>query len=123
MTLVTYGVNVNDALEAAENLKKENVSLEVLKLGVINPLPLEPVLASVKKTGWLLVVEECVAQNCVGQRIAAALICGGIPAGSVRLLNLGDGYVTHGTVQQLRQLCGIDAAGVQRAVMEELGNG
>ena len=46
-----------------------------------------------------------------------------IPAGSVRLLNLGDGYVTHGTVQQLRQLCGIDAAGVQRAVMEELGNG
>ena len=123
MTLVTYGVNVNDALEAAENLKKENVSLEVLKLGVINPLPLEPVLASVKKTGRLLVVEECVAQNCVGQRIAAALICGGIPAGSVRLLNLGDGYVTHGTVQQLRQLCGIDAAGVQRAVMEELGNG
>jgi 1-deoxy-D-xylulose-5-phosphate synthase len=122
MTLVTYGVNVNDALEAAENLKKENVSLEVLKLGVINPLPLEPVLASVKKTGRLLVVEECVAQNCVGQRIAAALICGGIPAGSVRLLNLGDRYVTHGTSSSSGSCAhrrGRGAAGV----MEELGNG
>ena len=46
------------ALGAAAELEKENISAEVIDLRTIRPLDMETILASVKKTNRLVIVEE-----------------------------------------------------------------
>ncbi|MEX2527183.1 MAG: alpha-ketoacid dehydrogenase subunit beta [Gemmatimonadota bacterium] len=58
VTVVTYGLMVHRSLEAAAILAKEGISLEVLDLRTLLPLDEETIVASVRKTGRLLVVHE-----------------------------------------------------------------
>jgi pyruvate dehydrogenase E1 component beta subunit len=59
LTIVTYGRPVIQSLAAAHLLQEEhNISAEVLDLRTIRPLDMDAVLASVRKTHRVLVVEE-----------------------------------------------------------------
>ncbi len=123
VTLVTYGVTTNAALEAAQALAADGVQTQVVKLQRLAPLDLAPVLDSVRETGRLVVAEECAAQGCVGVQIAARLALEGVPTKALKLLNTGDSFVTHGKVDALRALCGLDAQGIAKAVREVLRHG
>ncbi len=108
LTLVSYGILINRVLEAAEELAREGISAEVIKLNAITPLDAGLVCASVKKTGALLVAEDCVAAGSVGQRLCAALTREGIAARS-GLVNSGADFTAHGSVPLLEQQLGLDA--------------
>jgi pyruvate/2-oxoglutarate/acetoin dehydrogenase E1 component len=58
VTLVTAMKSVHDALEAAEALDADRISVEVIDLRTLRPFDLETVLASVRKTNRIVVVEE-----------------------------------------------------------------
>jgi pyruvate/2-oxoglutarate/acetoin dehydrogenase E1 component len=58
ITLVTAMKSVHDALEATDALERDHVSVEVIDLRTLRPLDLETVLASVRKTSRIVVVEE-----------------------------------------------------------------
>jgi len=58
LTLVTAMKSVFDALEAAERLEQNGVSVEVIDLRTLRPIDVDTVLASVRKTNRLVVVEE-----------------------------------------------------------------
>lgn len=58
ITLVTAMMSVHDALEAADTLERDHISVEVIDLRTLRPLDLETVLSSVRKTNRLVVVEE-----------------------------------------------------------------
>ena len=120
VTIVSYGVMINEAIEAAERLKAEGISAELIKLGRIRPNSFSTVQASVQKTRRLIVVEDVCDFGCVGGQILASL-AGGTGEISVRLLNLGDGIVTHGSVDELRRVCGIDAEAVVKNAKELCG--
>lgn len=120
LTLVTYGASTDAVLEAAEALKTQGINAEVVKLQSIAPADWTPVLDSVRTTGRVLVVEECVRQGGVGQQLAAQLALAGIQTKKLLLLNVGGGFVTHGSVGQLRGLCGLDAEGILQKAKEAL---
>jgi pyruvate/2-oxoglutarate/acetoin dehydrogenase E1 component len=58
ITLVTAMKGVHDGLEAAAELEESGISVEVIDLRTLRPFDLETVLASVRKTSRLVVVEE-----------------------------------------------------------------
>jgi pyruvate dehydrogenase E1 component beta subunit len=58
LTLVTYGGSLPRALAAAEALEKDGIDTEVIDLRVLRPLDMATVLASVRKTHRVLVVDE-----------------------------------------------------------------
>ncbi|MDH3538945.1 MAG: alpha-ketoacid dehydrogenase subunit beta [Acidimicrobiia bacterium] len=58
VTVVTIGLSVHKALDAAETLDSQGVSVEVLDLRSLVPLDREAVVASVQKTHRLVVVDE-----------------------------------------------------------------
>lgn len=62
-TVVAWGMMVGMAMEVAEILSKEGISIEVIDLRTLNPLDMSTVLASVKKTAKCLIVHEA-ARNC-----------------------------------------------------------
>ncbi len=119
VTLIGYGVLMNEVLAAAELLEKRGVSAEVIKLQSIKPIDLDTIADSVQKTGHLIVAEETVRNGCVGREIAALLRTRNILVPTVTC-NVGDAFIEHGTVQELYRLCGIDALSLARTAMEVL---
>ena len=122
ITLVGYGIEINDLLEAARILEKSHVKAEVVKLNVITPLDPEDVVKSVQKTGALLVAEDCMAEGGVGQRLAAALEQRQIPA-RLCLINCGASFVPHGALSCLKRDLNLDGEGIAHKALEVLGCG
>ena len=118
VTLLTYGVLVNQALEAAERLEKRGIEAEVLKLNQIAPLNGEVLADFFQETDILLVLEDCFGAGCAGQRIAAILAGEGRAPQKLILKNLGRTFVPEGSVPQLEERFGLDAAAVAEAVEE-----
>ena len=58
VTLVSWGKIMKVALQAAEDLEKEGISVEVIDLRTIRPLDYDTILESVKKTNRLVILEE-----------------------------------------------------------------
>lgn len=58
VTLVTFGKMVKVALNAAEELQKEGISVEVIDLRTVRPIDYKTVVDSVKKTNRLVILEE-----------------------------------------------------------------
>ncbi|MCA1690958.1 MAG: alpha-ketoacid dehydrogenase subunit beta [Actinobacteria bacterium] len=71
LTLVTYGLHRHLAVEAVESLAEDGYSVEVIDLRTISPLDRDTVLASVVRTGRLLVVHEDNVSFGVGAEVAA----------------------------------------------------
>ncbi|MGD0749902.1 MAG: transketolase C-terminal domain-containing protein [Anaerolineales bacterium] len=58
ITIVSIGVGVHRALKAADSLRTDGISVEVLDLRTVSPLDRESICESVSKTGRILVVDE-----------------------------------------------------------------
>ena len=123
LTLAGCGTLVNELLDCADRLAADGIRAEVVKLNTITPLPLELVARSVKKTGRLLVAEEGAEMGGIGQRIAAGLLAAGVPVQGLALASTGRGFVTHGTIPQLRRLCGLDGESLYHRAREVCGHG
>ena len=121
VTIVTYGITINDVLAAAKRLRDEHISVDLIKLDQIAPLHLEPVRQSLARSGKLLVVEETAAAGCVGSAILAQLVQEGAAPNAVRLINLQSGLVPHGSLPLLRHRTGLDEAGIYQATKELIG--
>ena len=113
--IVSYGILVNEALAAAESLAAEGISARVLKLGLIAPLNFRALDNLVYDVKAVVTAEDCAQPGSVGEVLSAHLRK--LP---VRALNLGNGIVRQGTVEQQRRRFCIDAASIAAAVRELL---
>lgn len=73
VTLITYSAMLGRCLRAADELAAEGVEAEVVDLRTLSPLDLETVVASAKKTGYVVVVHEAVRFGGFGAEVAAAI--------------------------------------------------
>ncbi|MGH7727886.1 MAG: alpha-ketoacid dehydrogenase subunit beta, partial [Vulcanimicrobiaceae bacterium] len=71
LTVVSYGFNVHQALEAAKALADDGLSVEVIDLRSIRPMDRTTILASVRKTRKLLIIHEDNKFGGIGAEIAA----------------------------------------------------
>jgi 2-oxoisovalerate dehydrogenase E1 component beta subunit len=71
LTVVSYGLYVHWALEAAKTLAGEDISVEVIDLRSIRPMDKETILNSVEKTRKLLIVHEDNKFGGIGAEISA----------------------------------------------------
>jgi len=74
VTLIAWSNGMTYALKAADALAQEGIEAEVIDLRTLRPLDTETLVASVRKTGRAVTVEEGWQQNGVGAEIAARLM-------------------------------------------------
>ena len=74
VTIVSFGIGMTYALEAAEKLAAEGISAEVIDLRTLRPMDLPTVIKSVMKTNRLVTVEEGWPQGSVGSYIASEVM-------------------------------------------------
>ncbi|WP_417628333.1 pyruvate dehydrogenase complex E1 component subunit beta [Pararhodobacter aggregans] len=74
VTIVSFGIGMTYALEAAEKLAAEGIDAEVIDLRTIRPMDTATIIASVQKTNRLVTVEEGFPQSSVGNFISATVM-------------------------------------------------
>ena len=73
ITLVSWGASVKETLGAAEELAQEGISAEVIDVATVSPIDFDTILASVEKTGRLVIVHEAPRNVGIGAEIAATI--------------------------------------------------
>jgi pyruvate dehydrogenase E1 component beta subunit len=74
LTIVSFGIGMSHALEAAEALAREGISAEVIDLRTLRPIDYDTVLASVRKTNRCITVEEGWPVGAIGNHLAAHIM-------------------------------------------------
>ena len=114
--IITYGVLVNQALEAARILSRKGIEVSVLRLTKLKPMPTEELKDALQGLTRVLIVEEAIAG------IAESLawnIHKMLPGCHVDMTDLGNEYVTHGSLGELYKEHGLDAASIAARFMGE----
>jgi pyruvate/2-oxoglutarate/acetoin dehydrogenase E1 component len=73
ITVVTYSAGVHQAVDAAEELAKDGISVEVVDVRTVKPLDTETIVASVKKTSRAVVLHEAAEFMGMGAQIASVI--------------------------------------------------
>ena len=74
VTIVSFGIGMTYALEAADILAKDGISAEVIDLRTLRPLDYDTVLASVAKTNRCVTVEEGFPVGSIGDHLASTIM-------------------------------------------------
>ena len=122
VTFVTYGRTLDNVLEAARLLSAEGVEAGVLRLLTVSDLAAGEILEQLPESRRVVVVEEV----CSGSGIREALaweLREKCPECRVWGLDLGREFVTHGSLQELYALCGLDPESIAAFVRKEVLSG
>lgn len=113
VTIAATGLMVNEALAAAEQLKKDGIDAEVLNVHTIKPLDRSTLIASLKKTGCLVTIEEHQRAGGLGSAILEEVA--GTGAYPIEVLGVADQFGQTGQPAELAAHYGLTAAKVVQA--------
>lgn len=116
VTVVACGLMVGSALEAAEALAAKGISCEVINMATIKPLDEETLLASAKKTGKVVTVEEHSVIGGLGCAVCDVLSAK-LPT-PVKKVGVQDVFGESGPAVDLLAKYGLDGAGVAASIEE-----
>lgn len=119
VTIAACGIELDQALKAADALAGEGVSAEVLDVPSIKPLDADTILASAGKTGCVVTVEEHSVIGGLGGAISELLA----ETRPVPLERVGvrDEFGTSGELPELLEHFGLDAPAIARAAHRAIG--
>ena len=118
VTIIANGICVDSALGAAELLAADGIDAEVVNICTVKPLDEELVVASAKKTGKVVTVEEHSVIGGLGSAVCDCL-SEKYPT-PVKKLGMQDVYGESGPAAALVEKYGLDAKGVYKSVKEFL---
>lgn len=105
ITICACGIMVSQAMKAAEQLERQNISAEIIDCCTIKPFPEQTLLSSVRKTGCCVTAEE---HGSIGGLYGAAAECLSrtypVP---MRSVSAGDQFISSGTSEELREYYGL----------------
>ncbi len=110
ITIIAIGFMVHKALEAAEELAKQNIKAEIINLSTIKPLDEKTILQSVQKTGCVMVAEEHNKIAGVNQMIAGCLAQKTEKFYPLEVVAIEDRFGQSGTLEALIQEYGLTTA-------------
>lgn len=113
VTIIATGHLVWEALQAAEELHRNDISAEVINIHTIKPLDDEAILTSVKKTGCVVTAEEHNFLGGLGESVARVLATH--HPTPQEFVATQDTFGESGTPEQLMDKYGLNAAAIVRA--------
>lgn len=114
VSVFATGIEVYEALKAAEMLEQDGIDAEVINIHTIKPLDANLVLASARKTGKVVTVEEHFVTGGLGTAICE-LLAEQMPT-KVYRIGIEDEFAKSGPAQDLMHKYGLDAQGIYNKV-------
>ena len=115
VTVIACGLLVHKAMEAAEELAKDGVSVRVVDMYSIKPLDAELIERCARETGAVVTAEEHNIYGGLGSAVAEVLAHAGAGV-PTEFVGVRDTFTESGKYSELLAKYGIDAAGVKAAV-------
>ncbi len=110
ISIIANGVEVGEALQAAEMLKAEGINASVVNMATIKPIDRELVIEEAKRCGCILTCEEHSVIGGLGSAVAE-VVCETLPVPVVRL-GVNDCFGRSGPAKELLSLFGLDAKAI-----------
>ncbi len=117
VAVLVFGALCADAEAAAEQAAVIGVSTAVYDMRFAKPLDEETILAVARKFKRIVTVEDGILRGGVGEAVVKLLNDNNIST-PVTTLGIDDKFVEHGTVAELRHLCGYDVEGILHSIVE-----
>ena len=118
VTVLATGHLVWEAIQAAESLENQGVSVELINIHTIKPLDEETILTSVKKTGCVVTAEEHNFLGGLGESVARTL--GVHHPAPQEFVATQDTFGESGTPEQLMEKYGLNNKAIEKAVLKVL---
>ncbi len=116
VTIITNGILVHRALEAAGRLEAAGVSTQVLNMSTVKPLDVEGIVDAANATGAIVTAEEGLAAGGLGGAVAEVLAVK--RPTPMRILGLKDVFAPTGSAEFLLEHFGLTAQGMYEAALE-----
>jgi 1-deoxy-D-xylulose-5-phosphate synthase len=117
--IITYGTLVNNAMVAADSLKGQGIDAGVIRLISLKPLPVDFLATAIDTAKYVLILEEI----CDGSGVYEALawqLRERLPNCKFSHVDLGDRYITHGSMEKLYHEYGLDSQSIVKHIQEVL---
>src|SRR5690625_1406431 len=115
VTVLTAGVTIHEALEAANRLEKDGVAVRVVDLYSVKPIDHATILKAAQETDAIITVEDHYPEGGLGDAILASLA--GFPLSFSRKLAV-NGLPRSGPADKLMEMYGINANAIEAAIRE-----
>ncbi|RAK22325.1 1-deoxy-D-xylulose-5-phosphate synthase [Anoxybacillus vitaminiphilus] len=116
IAILTFGTTIPMALEAAEKLAKENISVKVVNARFIKPMD-EKMLHEILQTNMpILTIEEAVLQGGFGSAVLEFAHDQGYHHAVIDRMGIPDRFIEHGSVKELLQEIGLTTAHVMERI-------
>ena len=114
ISIISAGKSIRTAMEIAEELKKVNVSADVINARFIKPFDEETIIKSVTKTRRVITIED----NIINGGLASAVQKTIINLNGVQSMYFAypDEFIVHGTSEEIEKLYGLD----KNSIMEKI---
>lgn len=114
VTIITIGIMVAKALEAAQILETEGIDCRVINMPTLKPLDEETIVKAASETGAIIVAEEHLEHGGLGSRVARVVTRENpVP---MSFLGIKDTYAKSGKLEELLQRHGLTTKDIQQAV-------
>jgi 1-deoxy-D-xylulose-5-phosphate synthase len=117
-TIVAYGALVQHAMQAAEELSADGLSIGVIDARFCKPVDGDMLNRVLKPSHPVLTVEDHSLQNGFGTAVAEYAIAHRLPTEDLTRLGMPDRLISHATRKEQLAEVGLDAAGIARSVRD-----
>jgi 1-deoxy-D-xylulose-5-phosphate synthase len=115
LAILAFGTLLHAALKAADNL-----GATVADMRFVKPLDVDLVLELARSHDGLVTVEEGCTQGGAGSAVLECLAAAGVMV-PVLVLGLPDVFTEHGDPAKILSMCGLDAAGIEKSIVQRYG--
>lgn len=120
VAILSLGPIGNEAVTAAETLAGKNIAADVYDMIWAKPLDTKLLEQIAREYSLIITVEDGVRDGGFGSAVTEWMTENKVELPIIRL-GVPDNWVTHGTVAELRNECGYDAAGIVKSIEEQIG--
>lgn len=117
VAIVTYGITVNNAMEAAQILGDRGIDVSVFRLTQLAPLPVSEIVAALSAYKTIYIVEE-ISGNCGICAEIAMHLTKDNPNVNVLGVDLGNQYIQHGALDKLYDHYRLSGKKIAESIME-----
>lgn len=121
VTIASLGSMTSHAISAADELKKSNISAEIIDIRSAKPIDFDLIFESADKTGLLITVEDNIKSGGVGEKILAYAAENGCEF-RIKTLSFPDEFIPAGTQTQLFVKYGLSASKIAEKIKDMLKN-
>jgi 1-deoxy-D-xylulose-5-phosphate synthase len=117
ITIAAIGNMVETAMETAEKLKEEKISVEVINIRFLKPLDTETLMKTIKKTKKIITLEDNITAGGLGSAVLAMINENDIKC-KFKAIGLPDNPISHGSKKELYKKYGLDSDSIIKTIKE-----